>query len=95
MIEKIYNFLLGIKKDSLLHFICGLLISQITIVVISVIFNPSYRGAIIGFITSIIAGLIKEIYDKYTPNHTCNIKDFIFTVIGGFVGSILIIHLLI
>ena len=95
MIEKIYKFLFNIKKDSLLHFICGLIISQISIIIINSIFNISYGGAIIGFFISIIAGIGKEIYDKYTPGHSSNIKDFFFTICGGFVGSILTIHFII
>ena len=71
ILSKLFNAIVGVAKDKLLHFICGLLITQIVIAVVSVIFNPSYGVAIIGLIVGVVAGIIKEIYDNSHEGHYC------------------------
>ena len=66
-------------NDKLYHFVAGLIIS----LVFSFVFNPLY-----GVILSIIAGILKEIYD-YFDYGTFDIYDMLATWMGGIVGYLL------
>jgi len=39
-----------------------------------------------------VLGAGKEVYDKFTPNHTADVKDFLYTVGGGVVGYLCTIN---
>lgn len=46
-------------------------------------------GIILGFINlylGIVVGIGKEIYDKFSPNHQCEVMDAVATIIGAFIG---------
>lgn len=91
ILSKLFNAIIGVSKDKLLNFIFGLLITQIVIVVVSTIFNPSYGVAIIGLIIGVVAG-IKEIY--YNNNHevhSIQFSDFIASFIGALSGFVLMV----
>ena len=91
ILSKLFNAIVGVSKDKLLHFICSLLITQIVIVVVSTIFNPSYGVAIIGLIVGIVAGIIKEIYYNNHKGHSIQFSDFIANFIGALSGFVLIV----
>ena len=91
ILSKLFNAIVGVAKDKLLHFICGLLITQIVIAVVSAIFNPSYGVAIIGLIVGVVAGIIKEIYDNYHEGHSVQFSDFIATSVGALSGFVLMV----
>lgn len=91
ILSKLFNAIIGVSKDKLLHFICSLLITQIVIAVVSTIFNPSYGVAIIGLIIGVIAGIIKEIYDNNHKGHSIQFSDFIASFIGALSGFVLMI----
>ena len=91
ILSKLFNAVIEISKDKLLHFIFGLLITQIVIVVVSTIFNPSYGVAIIGLIVGVVAGIIKEIYYNNHEGHSIQFSDFIASFIGALSGFILMI----
>ena len=91
ILNKLFNAIIGVSKDKLLHFICSLLITQIVIAVVSTIFNPSYGVAIIGLIVGVVAGIIKEIYDNNHEGHSIQFNDFIASFIGALFGFILMV----
>ena len=91
ILSKLFNAIIEVSKDKLLHFICGLIITQIVIVVVSAIFNPSYGVAIIGLIVGIVAGIIKEIYDNNHERHSIQFNDFIANFIGALSGFVLMV----
>ena len=91
ILSKLFNAIIEVSKDKLLHFIFGLLITQIVIVVVSTIFNPSYGVAIIGLIVGIVAGIIKEIYDNNHERHSIQFNDFIANFIGALSGFVLMV----
>ena len=91
ILSKLFNAIIGVSKDKLLNFICGLLVTQIVIVVVSAIFNPSYGVAIIGLIVGIVAGIIKEIYDNNHERHSIQFNDFIANFIGALSGFVLMV----
>ena len=89
ILSKLFNAIIGVSKDKLLHFICSLLITQIVIAVVSTIFNPSYGVAIIGLIVGVVAGIIKEIYDNNHEGHSIQFNDFVANFIGALSGFVL------
>lgn len=91
ILSKLFNAIIGVSKDKLLHFIFSLLITQIVIAVVSAIFNPSYGVAIIGLIVGVVAGIIKEIYDNNHERHSIQFNDFIANFIGALSGFILMV----
>ena len=91
ILSKLFNVIIGVSKDKLLHFICGLLVTQIVIAVVSAIFNPSYGVAIIGLIVGVVAGIIKEIYDNNHERHSIQFNDFIANFIGALSGFVLMV----
>ena len=93
--EKIFNYLSNIRKDLLLHFIVGLILTQVTGDIVYICTHSFYGGAITALIMGFVAGIAKEIYDYYHINHTSDIKDIIATILGSIVGALLVIIVLI
>ena len=91
ILSKLFNAIIEVSKDKLLHFIFGLIITEIVIAVVSTIFNPSYGVAIIGLIVGIVAGIIKEIYDNNHERHSIQFNDFIANFIGALSGFVLMV----
>ena len=91
ILSKLFNAIIEVSKDKLLHFICGLIITEIVIAVVSTIFNPSYGVAIIGLIVGVVAGIIKEIYDNNHERHSIQFNDFIANFIGALSGFVLMV----
>ena len=71
-----------IQGDKANHFIYGLLIYFVVTLLL---------GDLIGITVCILAAIIKEIYDHYSPNHRFDWWDLIWTIMGGLIG--LIIHI--
>ena len=91
ILNKLFNAIIRVSKNKLLRFICGLLITQIVIVVVSTIFNPSYGVAIIGLIVGVVSGIIKEIYYNNHKGHSIQFSDFIASFIGALSGFVLMV----
>ena len=91
ILSKLFNTIIGVSKDKLLHFIFGLIITEIVIAVVSTIFNPSYGVAIIGLIVGVVAGIIKEIYYNNHERHSIQFNDFIANFIGALSGFVLMV----
>lgn len=91
ILSKLFNAIIGVTKDKLLNFIFGLLITQIVIVVVSTIFNPSYGVAIIGLIIGVIAGIKEIYYNNNHKGHSIQFSDFIASFIGALSGFILMV----
>lgn len=89
-IMKILHIIASIPHDKLLHLFAGYVISHIINNVYCAIFTPSYGGAIAGFIVAIGIGIAKEIYDsKHRETETSEIEDFIYSMSGGFISSMI------
>ena len=91
ILSKLFNAIIRVSKNKLLNFICGLLITQIVIVVVSTIFNPSYGVAIIGLIVGVVTCIIKEIYYNNHEGHSIQFSDFIASFIGALSGFVLMV----
>lgn len=69
------------RRDLTLHIIAGFLLGGIiTCLTHSWAFGVAF---------SALVGLAKEMWDKYHPPHVSDFADFIATVVGGVMGTIL------
>ncbi len=69
--------------DKQLHFGAGMLIG----LAVGVGTNP-----ITGLVFATVAGIVKEVYDKYSGNGTPELLDAVATVLGGITGSLWLAH---
>ena len=65
-----------LQHDKVLHFCTGLILCLI----VGVLTTPA-----MGLLLGVIAGIIKEIYDKYN-NGTVDVLDSLATTLGALVG---------
>ena len=65
-----------LQHDKVLHIIAGLILCLI----VGVLTTPA-----MGLLLGVIAGVIKEIYDKYN-NGTVDVLDSLATTIGALIG---------
>lgn len=65
--------------DKALHFLVGLVITA----------TIAMYSPLLGLLVGIVVAVLKEVYDYYTPNHTCDAMDAIATFVGCIVGYIL------
>lgn len=94
--KKVIEFLKSIPSDKLLHFIAGLVISQLVSAVWSAISHPSYGGCIAGFAVALAAGIAKELYDEFHKDtEKPEFMDFIYTCAGGLLSSLISLFYLI
>ena len=90
IIQKIFNAVVEIEKDKLLHYIFGLLLVEVMCVVIKVSHHLSYGGIIIIAIISIAIVYLKELYDEVHKGYSYEIKDIIYGIAGTLTGMLLI-----
>lgn len=83
------DWLYKIKSDKLLHFIAGLLITQVVSIVLLALTGSLVMSVLLGGMAGLIAALAKELYDKF-GHGVPSLSDFLFTVIGSLVGMALI-----
>lgn len=88
MVNKIKQWLSGIKSDKLLHFIAGLLVAGIVSGALSH-FVRLY-ALIIGLVASVVVGYLKERWDSGNDGVVSE-KDFLATLFGGSVGTIVML----
>jgi len=88
MVEKIKAWLYGIKPDKLLHFIAGLIVAQMAFALAN-IWLDKWLALCLAVFASMLAGGLKELID--TKIGVPNWSDVIATIIGGVVGTILIL----
>lgn len=91
IIQKVFNAVVEIEKDKLLHYIFGLLLVEVMCAVIKVSHHLSYGGIIIITIISIAIVYLKELYDEVHKGHSYEVKDLIYGIAGTLTGMLLII----
>ncbi len=76
------------KEDDKMHLLAGMLISFITFLLSSFMFTlPISYG--LSFIFGSLAGILKEVYDKYVKKTKFDSRDLLFTIIGALLSTIL------
>ena len=78
------------KLDDEMHFWAGMLIMFFVFILSNFLFNQSV-SAIVGFLSSILSGIGKEIYDQRIKKTRFDWRDVKWTAIGGSVLTILFI----
>jgi len=73
-------------NDKLKHFIAGTIIASIVLVACLLIFGTDKRGSDIAilaaFISALVAGIGKELYDKHIRKTMFDIYDLVATWVG-------------
>lgn len=78
MIEKLLKLIGKLPYDKALHFIIGALVFAVSF--------PIFGWYALAITASV--AVIKEFYDRFTPNHVSDIKDAIATLLGALVVAI-------
>lgn len=85
----------GIEEDKSGHFMLGLLAGAITVGFVGLLAGHLI-GALAGAAVSIAAGAGKEYLDSLDPqHHTVDKYDAIATIAGGFIGSTVVLLVLV
>jgi VanZ family protein len=69
-------------SDKQLHFLGGSIITFIGSVL--------HYNTTVCILTCGIIALMKEVYDYYSPSHSCELADWVATVAGGIAGLIIL-----
>lgn len=90
MVNRIVDWIRGIKADKWLHLLCGLGVAQVAFALLSLAL-PCWGAALSALAMSAVVGGIKEMIDiKYgVPSW----KDFAWTCAGSFIGVLLLLPL--
>lgn len=82
--KRIFDWIGQVKKDKILHFVCGMIISQIMFTIFQTAF-VAWLSVLLSLACTSVIGALKEVYDKHYGGCS-ETKDFIATTIGGVVG---------
>lgn len=83
--KKLIEKLGKVAADKWLHFIVGLVLSQLTIALLCAVQNDIILAYGAGMAVALAAGFVKELKDG---SHA-DVQDFLFTLVGGVVGALL------
>ena len=87
--RKIINHLATICTDKYLHYLCGLCIALLAAQILAH-HKAWWLAFFLGFIISVVAGLLKEWYDRHHGG-TPDMADTLATTYGGLLGVILLL----
>lgn len=86
---KIVEKLAKVAADKWLHFIVGMILAQLTIVVLSLFVADKFVVYGAGMAVALAAGFMKELKD----GKHADAADFVFTLVGGIVGALIALAL--
>lgn len=86
--KKIIEWLYSLKADKCLHFIAGMVVAQISFALLDLA-TTMWWSAFLAFLVAAVVGGLKEAWD--VRHGVPNVADFIATMVGGLVGSLLAI----
>jgi VanZ family protein len=81
VLKSIYNWIVNVEKDKLLHFIVMFIITLITYGVIMKVAHNKVSAIGISWFVSFIIGIAKEVYDEH-KHHNAEEGDWIADVLG-------------
>lgn len=85
-----FRIVVNIEKDKLLHFVFGLLITEIICAVMGLFHHLSYGGCVLALICSYVIVYLKEIYDDTHTGHSFEIEDILYGAVGSAIGMIIV-----
>jgi len=84
-----------LKSDKLLHILAGLIMVQVFFIGWSFVFSIETAFAL-AVLLSMLMGICKEIvWDRWLKKGVCEMKDFVATLLGIGIGTILAILIII
>lgn len=86
--KKIFDFIVSIPHDKLLHNWAGILIALVALRLLAFICIDGFFARVIAMVPVILAGYLKEVYDKNNGSKFDWI-DFLYTVAGGLIVILL------
>lgn len=89
-VEKINGKLASYGADRYLHLIVGMIVSFIAAVILGYNGETTYTCVGFGLLIAIAVGFLKEVADQ-TFEGMSDFKDWLFTIIGGVIGSLMFI----
>ena len=82
MIQKLIK---KIGVDKLLHFLCGMIIALISLII--------FKSFITAIVLTAWIGAAKEIFDMRKNDNKFDVLDLIFTIVGGLLGAAFFVFL--
>lgn len=86
--NKIFDCIISIPKDKLLHVLAGIFITLVVLRVSRVFVIDNFTAKIIALLITIIIGFLRE-YRQKKQGGIFDIKDFIATLLGSMIVLIL------
>lgn len=77
--------------DKLLHLLAGFFIFQIMFFILLWQGFDINKILMLSMLVVTLAGIAKEVYDFFMPNHNVELSDFLFTFFGGVIGALIFI----
>tara|TARA_R110000851_G_scaffold147933_1_gene288008 strand:- start:23 stop:307 length:285 start_codon:yes stop_codon:yes gene_type:complete len=71
------------EKDKHLHFLSGVIVSQLTYSVVYIKTKNKKKAFLYSISSSVIVGILKELSDNRQPNNRFDSKDLLATTYGG------------
>lgn len=88
IIKRIWDWIVSVPKDKLLHFIFGLLAMLFGCALFS-LFCPNWIALIAGNALGLLVLILKEVYDwRNQEEHTVEFMDIIAGVVGMLIADI-------
>lgn len=94
LIKRIYKWITAIKADKLLHFIAGILITQISFILLDLFISAKYAVSVAFMFSCIVCALKELLYDHVLEKGVASWKDFIAGFLGSFIGILLVIFII-
>lgn len=88
--KKIFQLIVSIPHDKLLHIIAGMIVVMLVLRLVSFIGIPGMIARIIALIAVILTGLLREVYKKH--GGVFDKKDLYATISGGLIVLLLTVY---
>lgn len=90
--KKIFQLIVSIPHDKLLHIIAGMIVVMLVLRLVSFIGIPGMIARIIALIAVILTGLLREVYKKKKHGGVFDKKDLYATISGGLIVLLLTVY---
>lgn len=89
--KKIFQLIVSIPHDKLLHIIAGMIVVMLVLRLVSFIGIPGMIACIIALIAVILTGVLREVYNK-KHGGVFDKKDLYATISGGLIVLLLTVY---
>lgn len=85
--KKIWDWIVNIPQDKLLHFDAGAFINLFSFAVLYR-FCPVWLAMVLAALVAVVALAVKELYDAHHPGHSVELADFLWGLFGTAVVNV-------